>query len=90
MELKEAIYGRRAIRDYTPAAVEESGIRNVIDAAIHAPSAINQQPWRFTVVRDAKKMLSRISSEAKAYTLRKPPRKGAAATIAVVGVVLAS
>ncbi len=72
MELKEAIYGRRAVRDYTPATVEESDIRNLIDAAIQAPSAINQQPWRFTVVRDVK-TLSRISNEAKAYTLRKPP-----------------
>jgi nitroreductase len=72
MELKEAIYGRRAVRDYTPTAVDESDIRNVIDAAIHAPSAINQQPWRFTVVRDTK-LLAQISAEAKAHTLRKPP-----------------
>ena len=72
MELKEAIHGRRAVRDYTPMAVEESDIRKIIDAAIQAPSAIDQQPWRFTVVRDTK-MLSRISDEAKAYTLRKPP-----------------
>lgn len=72
MELKDAINGRRAVRDYTPAAVGEREIRNLIDSAIQAPSAINQQPWRFTVVRDAK-MLSRISDEAKAYILRKPP-----------------
>ncbi len=72
MELNDAINGRRAVRDYTSAAVGESEIRGLIDAAIRAPSAINRQPWRFTVVRDAK-MLSRISDEAKAYILRNPP-----------------
>ena len=71
MELKDAINGRRAVRDYTSAAVGEREIRDLIDSAIRAPSAINQQPWRFTVIRDTK-MLSRISVEAKAHTLRKP------------------
>jgi nitroreductase len=72
MELECAINGRRAVRDYTPAAVEESEIRGLIDAAIQAPSAMNQQPWRFTVLRDAKK-LSHISDAAKAHILQKPP-----------------
>lgn len=72
MELNDAINGRRAVREYTPAVVGESEIRHLIDAAIQAPSAINQQPWRFTVVRDVK-ILSRISDEAKAHILRRPP-----------------
>ena len=72
MELSDAINGRRTVRDYTSVSVGEREIRDLIDSAIRAPSAINQEPWRFTVVRDAK-MLSRISDEAKAYILRKPP-----------------
>jgi nitroreductase len=71
MELKDAISGRRSVRDYKATPVEESDIRNLIDAAVHAPSAINQQPWRFTVVRDTERLL-RISDEAKAYLLRGP------------------
>lgn len=69
MELKQAIYGRRAVREYTTAAVDESEIRQIIDAAIQAPSAVNQQPWLFTVVRDSA-VLSRISDQAKAHMLR--------------------
>lgn len=69
MELKQAIYGRRAVREYTTAAVDESEIRQIIDAAIQAPSAVNQQAWLFTVVRDSA-MLSRISDQAKAHILR--------------------
>lgn len=69
MELKEAIYGRRAVREFTADPVDERVLRQLIDAAIQAPSAVNQQPWQFTVVRD-KVLLARISREAKAYMLR--------------------
>lgn len=69
MELKEAIYGRRAVREFTADPVDEKVLRQLIDAAIQAPSAVNQQPWLFSVVRD-KAFLARISTEAKAYMLR--------------------
>jgi nitroreductase len=72
MEIKETIYGRRAVREYTAEAVDEGQLRTLIDAAIQAPSAINQQPWLFTVVRDAR-LLSEISSQAKAFMLRTSP-----------------
>lgn len=68
MNVDEAINGRRAVRDYTTQAVDERTIRSLIDAAIHAPSAVNQQPWAFTVVRD-KNILDRISHDAKAHML---------------------
>ena len=52
MDLKEAIYGRRAVREFTAKPVDEEVLRQLIDAAVQAPSAVNQQPWLFTVVRD--------------------------------------
>jgi nitroreductase len=72
MDLKEAIYTRRAVREFTAEAVSESIIRDLIDAAIQAPSAVNQEPWSFCVVRDTG-ALANISREAKAYTLRSSP-----------------
>jgi nitroreductase len=69
MDLKEAIYTRRAVRDFTAEPVDENTLRQLIDAAIQAPSAVNQQPWSFCVVRD-KALLARISNDAKAYMLR--------------------
>lgn len=72
MDLKQAIYTRRAVRAYKPEPVDESLIRAVIDAAIQAPSAINQQPWSFTVIRD-KTLLATISRESKAYMLKTTP-----------------
>jgi nitroreductase len=69
MDLKQAIYSRRAVREFTPEQVTEEVLRQLIDAAIQAPSAVNQQPWLFTVVRD-KALLDRISREAKAHMLK--------------------
>jgi len=66
MDLKEAIYTRRAVREFTAEPVPDETLRQLIDAAVQAPSAVNQQPWSFCVVRD-KLLLARISGEAKAY-----------------------
>ena len=72
MNLNEAITGRRAVREYTQQAVDERTIRLLIDAAVHAPSAVNQQPWTFTVVRDPG-VLDRISRDAKFHMLATMP-----------------
>lgn len=72
MDIDEAIAGRRAVRDYSARAVDEPTIRRLIDAAVQAPSAVNQQPWTFTVVRD-QGVLDRISHDAKAHMLATLP-----------------
>jgi nitroreductase len=72
MNVREAIFGRRAVREFTAEPVQEEVLRQLIDAAIQAPSAVNQQPWLFTVVRN-REMLARISDESKAYMLRTSP-----------------
>jgi nitroreductase len=75
MDLNVAITGRRAVREYTAQAVDEKSIRALINAAIQAPSAVNQQPWTFTVVRD-QSVLDRISREAKSHMLATMPPYG--------------
>ncbi len=72
MDLKEAIYTRRTVREFTAEPVNESVIRDLIDAAIQAPSAVNQQPYSFCVLRD-QSTLATISREAKAYMVRTTP-----------------
>lgn len=52
MDFREAIYSRRAVRDFTTEPMDEKALRQLIDAAIQAPSAVNQQPWSFSVVRE--------------------------------------
>ncbi len=72
MELNEAIYTRRAVREFTAEPVDQPTLLRLIDAAIQAPSAINEQGWSFCVVRD-KALLARISNSAKAHLLKVPP-----------------
>ena len=48
-----AIYGRRSVREFSPEPVAEDAVREVLRAASWAPSGLNNQPWRFAVVRDA-------------------------------------
>jgi nitroreductase len=68
MEINNAIAGRRSVRDYTSQGVDEKVIENLIDSAVHAPSAVNEQPWTFTVVRD-QSVLDRLSQDAKSHML---------------------
>ena len=72
MDINAAISGRRSTRDYTDQAVDDETIRRLIDAAVLAPSASNEQPWTFTVVRD-QALLDRISHAAKSYLLAALP-----------------
>lgn len=60
----DSIYHRRAVRHYTPEAVDEQTIRSLLDAAVHAPTAMHMEPWAFVVVQD-KAMLKRLSDRAK-------------------------
>ncbi len=72
MELEQAIYARRAVREFTDDLVPKPVLVKLIEAAVQAPSAVNEQPWLFTVVQD-RTMLAGIAHEAKAQLLQAPP-----------------
>jgi nitroreductase len=72
MELTDALYTRRAVREFTAVPVDQPTITALIDAAIQAPSAINEQPWSFVVIRD-RALLDRISAESKKWMLKTTP-----------------
>src|SRR5579862_8809045 len=69
MDVIEAIYHRRAIREFTDEPVAKDQIDQLIGAAVAAPNAMDKQRWAFVVVRD-RSLLKRISDEAKTLTLR--------------------
>lgn len=69
MELKQAIWGRRAIRQYTGEGVDEKTISELIVAAIQAPSAVNEQPWSFYVCRQ-REHLQQLNAGVKAHLQR--------------------
>jgi nitroreductase len=54
-ETLQSIANRRSIRAYTNQDVSDEDIATVLHAANQAPSAHNQQAWRFIVLRGEKK-----------------------------------
>lgn len=68
MELLEAIYQRRAVRSFKNKPLARNTLQELVDAAVQAPSAMNAQPWHFTIVRSSV-LLDRIAAEAKQFLL---------------------
>jgi nitroreductase len=52
MELFEAIRTQRAIRRLKPDPIPDATIREILEAAISAPSGGNRQGWAFIVIKD--------------------------------------
>ncbi|MGB4428427.1 MAG: nitroreductase family protein [Thermacetogeniaceae bacterium] len=59
MDALEAILTRRSIRRYPAEPVAEDLIKKLLEAAMYAPSAHNQQPWQFIVIQD-RQLLDKI------------------------------
>ena len=68
LEVLNAIYHRRAVRRYQPVPVTHSTLEALLDAAIAAPSALNEQPWAFAIVEGAER-LNEYSNRAKLYLM---------------------
>jgi nitroreductase len=60
----DAIYHRRAVRNYTPRIIGQAVIRALLDAAVRAPTAMHEEPWSFAVIQD-RNLLNRLSDSAK-------------------------
>ncbi|MEX2599406.1 MAG: nitroreductase family protein [Dehalococcoidia bacterium] len=50
LSLFDAIYAQRAIRRFRPDPIPQEVLERILNAAIHAPSGGNSQPWSFLVV----------------------------------------
>ena len=50
--VQEAIRNRRSIREFTDQPVPADLLHSIISSGIWAPSGLNNQPWRFVVIRD--------------------------------------
>ena len=50
MELIEAINSRKSIRGYKPTPVPKETLAQVLETSLRAPSAMNLQPWKFTIL----------------------------------------
>jgi len=60
MDTIECILTRRSIRKYTDRPVDNAVVKQLLQAAMAAPSSANEQPWQFVIIRD-RQMLNHIS-----------------------------
>lgn len=72
-----AIFKRKSIRRFQKRPVENYKIDLILKAAMTAPSACNQQPWEFYVIRDRAKLLELSKSSPYAMSTKN-------ATVAIV------
>lgn len=63
-ETMKTILERRSIRRFKDKPVSEKDLELILEAARYAPSAMNQQPWHFTVVQSGE-LLDRINEVTK-------------------------
>ena len=56
MDLFNAILTRRSIRKYSDKLIPEMMIKDLLKAAMYAPSAMNNQAWQFVVINNRQKL----------------------------------
>jgi nitroreductase len=69
----EEIKGRRSIRKFTPVAVDDETIDLIIEMGTWAPSGLNNQPWRFVVVRDPEVLGALARHTSYSHIIRNAP-----------------
>jgi nitroreductase len=60
----ETIENRRSVRKYKPEQIKDEQLEAIIRAGLYAPSAVNQQSWHLTVIRN-RDILDSLSRSAK-------------------------
>lgn len=63
------IYLRRAVREYKSDNVPDDIIKELIKTGTYAPSALNEQPWRFVVIKN-RALMKKYSDRAKELWLK--------------------
>jgi nitroreductase len=58
------IYRRRSVRNFSDKEIPDEIIKELIRAGTYAPTAMNQQPWRFVVVKN-RQLVAEYDERAK-------------------------
>jgi nitroreductase len=66
LDILKIIKSRRSIRKFDNSPVPEDLLKKILEAGRWAPSGLNNQPWRFAVIRD--EMLKDIFSRLTHYS----------------------
>lgn len=69
----DVILTRRSIRKYTDEPVNDGMLKDILEAAMSAPSAGNEQPWHFMIIRERSKLEEIIKYHPHALMLKNAP-----------------
>ncbi|NLG85338.1 MAG: nitroreductase family protein [Firmicutes bacterium] len=69
----DAVWRRRSIRKYLPDPIPEEVVIDLLRAAMSAPSAGNEQPWQFVVIRERRLLDEVPRFHAHAQMIREAP-----------------
>jgi nitroreductase len=70
-ETLKSIKNRRSIRKYKAEQISDAEIQTIMEAAIHAPSAMNQQKWHFSVIQN-RETLAKMAEMIRQNLLKSP------------------
>lgn len=67
------ILSRRSIRKYEDKPVDDEQIQKMLRAAMYAPSAGNEKPWHFVVIKDREKLSEITTFHPHTQMLKEAP-----------------
>ena len=76
-EVMSAILTRRSTRKFIDQPIPEAILKDIVEAALHAPSGMGKQTWQFTMITN-KEVISRLADaigkelDRKGYDIYKP------------------
>jgi nitroreductase len=73
MDVMEAIFSRRSIRQYTDEPLTDDHIVTLLKAGMSAPSAADRQPWQFVVINDRNTLIQITSFHQYSLMLQQAP-----------------
>ena len=73
MDAIEVILSRRSIRKYKKKAVPKKLIDELLNTAMHAPSACNEQPWHFVIINNREVLNEVPKYHPHSYMIREAP-----------------
>ncbi|MDK2891788.1 nitroreductase [Methanohalophilus sp.] len=62
----KTIFSRRSVREFTKEDVSDDDITTILECGCWAPSGLNNQPWKFVIIREQEKI--RKLAECTRYT----------------------
>ena len=65
MEMLGAIKKRRSIRKFSDKRISEDNINKILEAARWAPSGLNNQPWKFKILKEEKEKIAELTTSSK-------------------------